>query len=252
MRSFILTVGILGSFAAVACGFHIGPTPNGAQGNASFSYSACLFGCDTTRPMMLADEEHVEVSGSIPDGVVVETSDPSIVSVKSASRMCCPNDADAGTCHTIALNDACATNETASLDVVVDAPGAGSTDLRLKKADGSVWDSNTLTVEKAASLSLACNTPKAVTLADHATCDVTWVATDASGQGLMSTKGIHLTSSDGAVAAFGSFAQTNQADIQATPELFGNVSVVAVAPGDATVTASGGGTTETLAVHVTP
>ncbi len=68
----------------------------------------------------------------------------------------------------------------------------------------------------------------------------------------MSTAGIDLKTSNAAVAEFNGFLTTQQSEIQAIPQLFGNVSIVAVGPGDATVTATGGGATETLAVHVTP
>ncbi|HEY1956580.1 MAG TPA: hypothetical protein VGH28_13245 [Polyangiaceae bacterium] len=238
--------------AVVACGFHVGGETNGAHGNGTFSYASCLLGCDTTTPMMLNDEEDVSVAGSIPASVSVESSAPSVVAVKSASRVCCEKDADAGSCRTLALNDACAAGETASLTVKVDAAAAGSGDLAIKASDGSVWDSVTLSVEPAASLALACNTPTSVTLAPNTTCAVTWKATDASGRGLMSTAGIQLTTSDPAVASFNGFLSTDQSSIVATPQLFGDVSIHARAAGDAVVTGSGGGATETLAVHVTP
>ena len=243
---------LLAPLAVAACDFHLGGETNGAHGNADFSYSNCFLGCATTTPMMSNDEEDVSVTGSIPDGVSVESSAPSIVSVKSASRVCCPKDADAGTCRTIDLNGACESSETAQLTITVHAEATGSGDLVVKKSDGSVWDSATLSVEPARSLALACNTPGSVTLAKNASCTVTWKATDASGRGLMSSAGIRLTSSDPKVASFDGFLSLDQGDIVATPELLGDVSIHAIGPGDAVVTAAGGGATETLAVHVTP
>ncbi len=233
-----------------ACSVHVGGETNGAHGNAEFSYSNCFLGCTTTTPMMLADEEHVSVSGSIPDLVSVETTAPSIVSIKSSARTCCTSGADGGTCQTMGLNGACASGGTTSLDIVVDAPAVGTSDLVIKKSDGSVWDSITLSVEEAASLALTCNTKGSTTLTQNATCPVTWLATDANGKGLMSTAGIDLKTSNATVAEFNGFLVTNQSDIQAIPQVFGDVSIVAVGPGDATITATGGGATETLAVHV--
>lgn len=252
MRFVILSAALVSAVAAVACTVHVGGETNGTRGNGEFSYSNCFLGCTTTTPMMLADEEHVSVSGSIPGSVSVETSAPSIVSIKSSSRNCCTSGADGGTCHTVGLNEACASGETATLDIVVDAPAVGSSDLVIKKSDGSVWDSITLSVEQAASLALTCNTKSSVTLAQNATCPVKWLATDANGKGLMSTAGIDLKTSNASVAAFNGFLTTNQSDIQAIPQLFGDVTLVAIGPGDATVTATGGGATETLSVHVNP
>lgn len=254
MRSLLVSTAIVASITAAACSFHLGGETNGAKGNAEFSYSNCLLGCTTTTPMMLGDEEDVSVSGSIPDGVSIETSAPSIVSVKSSSRSCCAKQADGGgtTCRTVALNDKCATDETASLTITVDAPAEGSSELVIKKSDGSVWDSVALSVERATSLALACKTSGSVTLAQSTDCPVTWKATDSSGRGLMSTAGIHLTTTNATVAAFDGFALFHQSEIQAIPQIFGDVSIIAIGPGDATVTATGGGATETLAVHVTP
>jgi hypothetical protein len=255
MRSFLLAATAAAVAAtAIACSIHVGGETNGAHGNADFSYSNCFLGCTTTTPMMLGDEEDVSVNGSIPDTVSVDTSAPSIVSVKSASRACCTQDADAGTtCRTTGLNTPCAAGETASLSVTVDALAVGSSDLVVKNADGSVWDSVTLSVEQATSLQLACNNTKgSVTLVQNATCPVTWQATDANGKAMMSTAGIHLTTSNPGVASFNGFLTANQSDIQAIPQLFGSVSIAAVGPGDAVVTAVGGGATETLAVHVNP
>lgn len=251
-RSLLLVVGV--SSIALACSFHLGGETNGAHGNAEFSYSNCFLGCTTTTPMMLGDEEDVTVTGSsLPATVDVETSAPSVVSIKSVARQCCTSNADAGSgCRTIGVNDACAAGETASLIVTVHAPVAGSSELIVKKSDGSVWDSVTLSVENAASLALACNTSPNVTLAVNGECPITWLATDASGKGLMSTGGIHLTTSDATVAAFSGVATQNQSQIQATPQFLGNVTMKAVGAGDATVTGTGGGVTETLSVHVTP
>ncbi len=82
MRFFILAAVTVSAAAAVACSVHVGGETNGTHGNAEFSYSNCFLGCTTTTPMMLADEEHVSVSGAIPDSVSIETSAPSIVSIK--------------------------------------------------------------------------------------------------------------------------------------------------------------------------
>ncbi len=253
MRWFFASAATVSAFAVGACSFHLGGETNGARGNAQFSYSECLLGCNTTTTMMLDDEEDVSVSGSIPDAVSVESSAPAIVSIAKASRECCTKDSDAGsTCRPIDLNGACASGETASLTVTVDAHAAGSAGLVVKMGDGSVWDSVTLSVEPAASLALACNTPGSVTLANGGACPVTWKAADAKGQPLMSSSGIRLTTSDPSVAVFNGFLSLRQSEILATPLLMGGVSVFAVGTGDATVTATGGGATETLAVHVTP
>lgn len=249
MRFLLLSAACL---SAVAC-FHLGGDTSGAHGNADFSYSSCLFGCTTTTPMMLGDEEDVTVTGSIPDSVSFETTSPSIVSIESSKRSCCTKDSDAGTtCRDVATNDACAQGETASLVVTVRAPAVGTSDLVIKKSDGSTWDSVTLSVEQAASLALACNTKGSVALPKNGTCSVTWQATDGTGKALMSTGGVHLVTSDPTVAAFSGFLTLDQSEIQATPQLLGGVSIDAIGPGDATVTATGGGATETLAVHVSP
>jgi hypothetical protein len=251
MRTFLFAAAAVSSIA-VAC--HVGGETNGAQHNAEFSYSNCFLGCATTTPMMLGDEEDVSVSGSsLPANVTLETSAVSVVSLGSAVRQCCTSSADAGTtCHDVGLNDACSAGDTQTLRITVDAVAVGSSDLVIKKPDGSVWDSVTLSVEKAASLDLACKTSPDVTLAVNGSCPITWVAKDAGGRGLMSTSGIHLTSSDKAVVEFNGFLSPAQGDIQATPQLFGDVTMVAIGAGDATVTGTGGGASETLSVHVTP
>ena len=146
-------------------------------------------------------------------------------------------------------------DETGTLDILVDAPAVGSSDLVIKKSDGSVWDSITLSVEQASALALACNTAGSVTLAQNAQCVVTWRATDAKGNGLMSTAGVDLKTSDPTVVQLvsdGLLGGVNTNELQATPQLFGGASLVAVGAGNATVTATGGGASETLAVHVGP
>jgi hypothetical protein len=252
MRLFLLSAAFLSS-VAVACSFHIGGETNGTHGNADFSYSNCFLGCTTTTPMMLGDEEIVSVTGSLPASVSIETTAPSVVSVKSADRQCCSSNADGGgSCREIALNDACDPGETGSLNVTVDAATVGSSVLLVKKSDGSVWDSVSLSVEQAASLSLACNTAPNVTMAPNAECPITWVAKDSTGRGLMSTAGLHLTSSDKSIVALSGFLTTNQSDMVATPQILGDVTAHAVATGDATITGTAGGVTETLAIHVAP
>ena len=248
MRIFLASVGAIASLA-VACTLHT----SGTHHNGEFSYSNCFLGCATTTPMMLGDEEDVSVSGAVPAVVSIESSSPSIVSIKSSARECCSKDADAGTtCHTVALNDACASQETATLRITVDAPATGSSDLVIRQSDGTIWDSVSLTVEKAASLSLACNTKTNASLNVNGSCPITWTAKDGAGKGLMSTRGIALTSSDANVVVFSGFLKTNQSTIQATPQLFGDVTLHAAGAGDAVVTGTGGGATETLSVHVTP
>jgi hypothetical protein len=79
-----------------------------------------------------------------------------------------------------------------------------------------------------------------------------WKATDAKGGALMSKAGIFLTSSDPTIVTFEGFQAFHWSEIEATPCPLGDVSMLALSPGDATVTATGGGATETLAVHVTP
>ncbi len=253
MRSFVLSAAFVSSIA-VACSFQLGGETNGTHGNAVFSYSNCFLGCTTTTPMMLGDEEKVSVTGSLPASVSVETSAPSVVSVKSSSRECCTSNTDGGgsACREIGLNEACDPGETASLNVTVDAGTVGLSVLLVKKSDGSVWDSVSLSVEQAASLSLACKTAPSVTLAVNATCPITWVAKDAAGRGLMSTSGLHLTTSDKSIVALSGFLTTDQSDIVAVPEILGDVTAHALATGDATVTGTAGGATETLSVHVTP
>jgi uncharacterized protein YjdB len=203
--------------------------------------------------MMLGDEEDIVVTGSVPDSVSVESAAPSVVVVKAASRTCCPTGADAAStvCRIVALNEACESQESASLTVTVHGLAEGSSELRVKKSDGSVWGLVTLSVEKAAALGLACNTQGAVTLAQNEACTVTVKPTDANGSPLMSTQSIFLTSSDPTVVVFDGFLQLNQSSISLNgcSSLY-DVDMFAKSPGDATVTAIGGGATETLAVHV--
>jgi hypothetical protein len=219
---------------------------------ATFRYLSCCPGCETTTPMILGDEEDIVVTGSVPDFVSVESAAPSVV-VGKTSRTCCPTGADAAStvCRVVALNDACESQETASLTVTVRGLAEGSSELRIKKSDGSVWGLVTLSVEKAAALGLACNTQGAVTLAQGEACTVTVKPTDANGSPLMSTQSIFLTSSDPTVVVFDGFLQLNQsgASLNGCPSLY-DVDMFAKSPGDATVTATGGGATETLAVHV--
>ena len=155
------------------------------------------------------------------------------------------------------MNDACTSTETATVTVTVHAVAEGSSELRVKDSDGSVWGAVTLSVERAVSFDLACNTGGAVTLAQGNTCPVTWRATDANGAALMSSEGIFLTSSDKNVVAFEPFVGTEDV-AHATPTPSGAVTIDARGPGDATVAVFGrggvlgGNATETLTVHVTP
>jgi hypothetical protein len=74
----------------------------------------------------------------------------------------------------------------------------------------------------------------------------------------MSTAGVDVKTSDPTVVQLasegllGTFGATDQNELQATPQLFGSAAIVAVGPGDTTVTATAGGRTESLAVHVNP
>lgn len=206
-------------------------------------------------PMRLGDENYVTVSGSIPRTVSIESTAASILLVESASRFCVTKKGIEGgvvPSRTIALNDACTSDETASLQITVRASTEGSSDLLIKESDDSVWASVSLSVERATSLALTCNTSGSVTLALPDSCLVKWKATDANGQALMSsTSGIYLKSSNPAVVKFQGYDSISS-EMPADDCLFGSVSLLAVGPGDATVTATGGGATETLAVHVTP
>jgi hypothetical protein len=226
---------------------------------AQFRYESCCLGCDTTTPMMLGDEENIAVTGSVPDSVSVESTSPSIVSVKATSRSCCPSGIDAAStvCRGGALNGACKSNESATLIVSVDGLAEGSSDLQVKKPDGTVWGAARLSVEKPASLGLACNTKGTVTLAQAGTCPITVRPTDRNGTALMSTGGtIYVESSDPTIVVFGALLQPDRSGIVVngcSPNGLNDVDMFARSAGDATVTATAlsGGAPETLAVHVT-
>jgi hypothetical protein len=202
--------------------------------------------------MMLGAEEDVIVTGSIPDGVTVTSGGP--VSVQKTLRSCCAaSDVGSPTCRTVVLGDACEPNEeTASLTVSIRASFVteGWSDLSIRKSNGAVWAGVRLSVERAASLGLVCDLANPVTVASLGWCNVTWNATGASGEPLMSTSAIFLTSSDPTVAVFGVFLDmnVNEGNAVAAP----GVTIEGRQPGDATITAIGGGVTELLRVHVTP
>jgi hypothetical protein len=65
----------------------------------------------------------------------------------------------------------------------------------------------------------------------------------------MSTSGLFLTSSDAAVVKF-SDGKTISSETTTSHGVIGNALILGAGSGDATVTATGGGATETLAVHV--
>lgn len=222
--------------------------------DAQFHYASCPTCPVVTTPMMTADEEDVIVTGSIPDEVTVESAGPQIVSVWRASRSCCAtNDAGSPACRPIAPSEACAQNErTAKLTITVHASPVteGWSELLIRRMDGSVWGAVRLTVELAASLGFGCDELNPVTIKSSGSCPVTWSATDANGAPLVSTVGVHLTSSDTTVVTFGVFMSMD-ANIGGTMAATG-VTIEGRQPGDATVTATGGGITDVLPVHVSP
>ena len=220
--------------------------------DAQFRYASCPM-CPISTPMILGDEEDVVVTGSIPDELSVTSTASSIVSVRGASRNCCATgDGGAPACHMVGVNEACAPKqETASLTIDLRAVSAGWCELLIRKPDGSLWGGVRVSVEPAASLAFACGQANPVTLASSGgSCAVTWSATDANGAPLMSTEGVILVSSDPKVAGFGGtfFLGTDTGTTVASP----GVTIEGRQPGDATVSAFGGGVIEVLPVHVIP
>ncbi len=232
-----------------ACSFQVGSQTNGDQGRATFSYDACLFGCTVDQPMMDGTRESIQVHASSIPRVTVSSSDPSILGVGDATHDCCQSD---GTCATVDLATVCGIGETTSfLHVNVVAQHAGTAKLELRTQDGNVFDSVSMTIASAASLSVQCDP---AILAKGQSCAFVWIARDASDVELRATTGVELTTSDTGVAQFreaGGIFSPVVPSTTASQGLFGT-EVVAQNAGDAIVTAQTKGASRTLAIHVTP
>jgi hypothetical protein len=234
---------------AAGCSFHLGSSTQGNQNQATFSYGSCLFGCSVDEPMMLGTQESIHVTAPDIPVVTVSSSDETVIAVHGATRTCCDQ---ANTCRTIDATVACNANETTTaLDFTADTKAVGTADLVLRAADATVFDSVTLTVARAQSLSLQCdNAPGPVSLRAGDTCGLGWTALDAQGRALMASTGVNVATDSADVAELRELFGQSTPSLVATQGFLGT-SVVGIAPGDATISASVGEAKTSIVVHVT-
>ena len=241
---------ILLGLLLAGCNFSLGSSSSGEQHQVTFSYGECFFGCAVDQPMMVGTSERIDVKGASIPAVSVHSSSTSVVAVADTSRTCCaPN----GSCRTLAASDACATDETPSLSLTVNALGEGAAELDLVGADGATFDSVTLTVARPAALALTCDTkPPPILLASGGSCAVGWTATGADGKPLMASAGVTLKSSDAKVFELQALAGPLLTEVESQQGFLAQTQVVATGSGDATLTATAGAVAATTTVHVGP
>jgi len=245
---------LLASLVLTGCSFHLAPLGSstvGETGHAEFSYSACFFGCKVDQAMMVGTSEMIRVKATSIPKVTLRSTDEATLSIGDATRECCvPN---GGACHDVHVSDDCASGEVStSLSVFVVANAPGSAKLVLDQ-DGDTFDAVTLDVAQPASLTVSCGSGTSkVALAATASCSLGWTARDASGNALMASTGVTMTTSDAKIADFqATILSADASSITAMQGMLGST-LTAHAPGDATVSANASGATGTLAVHVTP
>jgi len=239
-----------------ACSFHVGPlgtSTQGEHGTAQFAYDACLFGCKIDSAMMVGTSEIIRVTAIAIPPVEVRSSDDGAFSVSAATRHCCT--ANAGACHDLPANEACAVDETtSSLSISVVANGAGNAELVLDAGQkAGVFDSIALDVAEPASLAVSCGTGVGdVSLASTSSCSLGWTARAANGDVLMASTGVTMTTSDPKVADFrATILSANESSITALQGMLGST-LDAHSAGETTIQANAGGASSKLAVHVTP
>jgi hypothetical protein len=234
------------------CALHFGTSTSGSQNNVTFADTQCLFGCSVDQPMMLGTEESLTVrsSNEIP-AVTIVSSDPSVLSVTDSSRSCC--DANSENCSTVETWAPCpAGQKTTTLNVDLKTNAVGRADLVLHRADATLYDSVSIEVARAVTLDLSCaNHPAPTSLSLGQSCAIGWTAKDSQGRELLASSGVDLESSDGHVVGFEELFGAPTNSTQGTQGLLGT-SLVAVGPGDATISASAGGAAASMTVHVTP
>lgn len=198
---------------------------------------------------MLGTEEHISVTASSIPGVSISSSSPDVVSAVTATRSCCPSD---GACRTADLATACASGETTTLDLTVDALGVGTATVSLVKDDQSVFDQVTLEVAKPHEINLTCdNADGSITLVRSKSCGVAWSVNDDSGRPLMASKGVTLTTSDVSVVALEQLFSGPVATVEASQGFLVSPSIVGVHVGSATIDATASGVVASMPVKVT-
>ena len=227
----------------------LGTSTNGDSGKAKFEYGSCLFGCEVGQAMMTGTAETIRVTASSIPPVTARSTDESVLAVGDATRECCAPNAS---CRTVTSNTACNEGESVTLDVPVVAKGTGSAELVLDQ-DGTPFDSVMMKVAAPASLVLSCGNPGSIALHVGDLCGLSWVARDSSGDALMATTGVTVTTSDVTVASLSTgLLSSNESTITATQQLFFSSAVTARASGTATISANAGGATSQVVVSVTP
>jgi hypothetical protein len=235
-------------------------TTQGDLGNATFAYAGAgciLFVCPVSRAIMLGSTEPVAVSpvsGSVPV-VTASTSDGTLLQASITTRECCQRSANSETCRTIDPTTDCASAETASVELSVVALGVGHAKVLLLTSDGSTYDSLDFPSEPAASLALSCQSSQSsvTDIAVASTCFMRWDALDAGGTALESSTGVTLSVSPLSVAGFEQGLGSPVAQQDGDQGTLLGTSLVGLAAGDATITASAKATTAvgaTLVMHV--
>jgi hypothetical protein len=251
---------VLACSSSASKGSNVVGRTRGDLGNASFAYAGedcVLFVCTVGRPLMVGSTEPVEVtpmSGSIPV-VTASTSDPAVLKAAVAARDCCKPIPNGTSCRSLDSMTDCASGETASVSLSVTAAGPGHAKVLLVKADGSTYDSLDFASAPAASLVLSCRSGSSdvTDLAVASTCLVHWKAADANGAALQSSTGVTLAVSPLTVAGFEQLFGNPTAQADGNQGTLLGTSLVGLAAGDASVTATLGATPAvhaSLGLHV--
>jgi hypothetical protein len=231
-----------------ACNVKLRNDTAGAEGKVTFAYTSwsCLFGCELDRPMLVGTEENISMQGDGADdaGVTVASSDPHVARA-SIDRSCvCEQTTPESTSAVSAQPGApCASGftRTCTNDIRVDAVGAGSAELTVRQADGTMLDRTTVQAAKAARIVLLdpdtdqpLGGPVSVAVGGHV--GVRTRVLDAEGHSLLTTKGIEWTTT-GAVSVepFCFFCETGSGSFVGNEKGTGTLTATAK---DATATAS--------------
>jgi hypothetical protein len=191
--------------ALTGCGF-----TGGKDGKADFSYDSgngCLFGCDTSKPLMLGTTETLTVSGLPATGGSLESSAPGIAGVTSQTvqYQCNSHTATSATSSPGSADAPCPNGGTkaAYITASVTALQAGHATFDVRKADGSLFDSLDVVVGTPAKLQIidvSNKTVTSLTVTRGSETDVSVLALDSGGGQLQASSGFTFEVADPTIA----------------------------------------------------
>jgi hypothetical protein len=232
--------------AVAACSFSLGSSSAGQAGRVSFTNtSACFWGCDVGRAMMVGTRETISFHATVDSlpPLTAESSAPAVIEVVDGALSCCTSSSSSNgtseSCQTMPFSSVCGPGHFQSGWVHIHVIGPGTVQLNLRAKDGSVYDQHALNAAVPAQVFVGCSgQPRGVvTLKAAQSCMLSMEALDGAGNTLTASEGVHAIIADATVATFA--PGSTQLDVSLG--LLSSPSITAVGVGTTTISATAGG-----------